>query len=382
MVHEASLCSANLRQQRCLSQKGFELANGLPFVASDAAIHDLCAARSIPEALNLQRTLGKLRRASGHFKGQLLIIDPHRLPSFSKRQMTRHKDNDAQPACKVSQTFFCLDADTAQPICFTTGSSSRSVAQATPELLQLAADILNPQALRPLVLADTEHWSVELFQHVREHTLFDLLVPMPNQPAYRQAWCAIPASAFTSPWVGWATTKQPFYFEHLPDLPLIQFVQRAGESASALVFKAFLGTADRNEIQALSLDYPKRWHIEEFFHTTQDLGWKRAGTLNLNIRYAQMTMALIAQAALYQLRQRLGFPWLNYESRPFAQKLLRGLDGDIRVNHDTILVTFYNAPNAERWRQHFEHLPDRLASENISPHIPWLYNFKLDFRFR
>ncbi|HEX2714041.1 MAG TPA: hypothetical protein VHM88_17745, partial [Candidatus Acidoferrales bacterium] len=32
---------------------------------------------------------------------------------------------------------------------------------------------------------------------------------------------------------------------------------------------------------------------QEFFNANQALGWKRAGTQNLHIRYAQMTMALI-----------------------------------------------------------------------------------------
>jgi hypothetical protein len=27
-------------------------------------------------------------------------------------------------------------------------------------------------------------------------------------------------------------------------------------------------------------------------------------------------------------------------------------------------------------------LPQILESENVDPRIPWLYNFKLDFRFR
>ena len=60
----------------------------------------------------------------------------------------------------------------------------------------------------------------------------------------------------------------------------------------------------------------------------------------------------------------------------------RGLDGDVRVIDDTILVTYYNAPNVDRLRQHYENLPEKLRSENIDPHIPWLYNFQLDFRFR
>jgi hypothetical protein len=39
-MHEAALCVTGIRQQRAPSQKGFELLNGLPFVAGDLAIHD------------------------------------------------------------------------------------------------------------------------------------------------------------------------------------------------------------------------------------------------------------------------------------------------------------------------------------------------------
>ncbi len=59
-----------------------------------------------------------------------------------------------------------------------------------------------------------------------------------------------------------------------------------------------------------------------------------------------------------------------------------GLEGDLRVCDDTIVVTYYNAPDAGQLRQHYEGLPDRLQSEHIDPHVPWLYGFKLDFRFR
>ena len=55
---------------------------------------------------------------------------------------------------------------------------------------------------------------------------------------------------------------------------------------------AFVCTALRDEIQVLTQDFPKRWHIEEVFNANQALGWKRAGTLNLHIRYGQATMAL------------------------------------------------------------------------------------------
>ena len=41
------------------------------------------------------------------------------------------------------------------------------MSQATPELLRMAADILAPLPARPLVAADTEHFTAELFDHVR-----------------------------------------------------------------------------------------------------------------------------------------------------------------------------------------------------------------------
>ena len=40
--------------------------------------------------------------------------------------------------------------------------------------------------------------------------------------------------------------------------------------------------AQRDELQSLITDYPKRWHVEESFNAHQDLGSNRAGTLNLH----------------------------------------------------------------------------------------------------
>jgi hypothetical protein len=50
LVHEAALCVSGVRQQRTLSQKGFELLNGLPFVVSDMAVHQLLGAHTVEEA--------------------------------------------------------------------------------------------------------------------------------------------------------------------------------------------------------------------------------------------------------------------------------------------------------------------------------------------
>jgi hypothetical protein len=66
----------------------------------------------------------------------------------------------------------------------------------------------------------------------------------------------------------------------------------------------------------------------------------------------------------------------------FARQLFGGLEGDVRVKGDTILVTYYNAPEASGLRQHYERLPERLRHEGLDPKLPWLYGFQLDFRFR
>jgi hypothetical protein len=203
LIHEAALCLAELRHQRCLTHKGFELVNTLPFLASDRSIHHLLNAHTVAQAQNLQSALGKLCRSSGHFAGRLLAIDPHRVRSYSKRRLRCHQQAAGSKPVKVAQTFWVLDADTYQPVC----------------------------------------WQ----------------------------------------------------------------------------FNALLATRDRDEVAALANDYPQRWHIEAFFNAHQDLGWQRAGTMNLHIRYGQMSMALIAQTILDQLRQRLGQPYAGWDAKLLAQ---------------------------------------------------------------
>jgi hypothetical protein len=381
LVHEAALCTTGIRRYRSLSQKGFELANGLPFIATDQAVHQMLERLTVAQAQDLQIALGKIRRARDHFRGQLLAIDPHRMRSWSQRQMCRQVSPQAPRPVKTAQLFFCLDAETHQPLAFTIGSSARTVAQATPDLLRLAADILQGAPGPILVVADTEHYAADLVAHVADDTPFDLLLPMPNRLARQAQLRAIPPDQFTRHRAGFATTHLPFAFSpHGPHYT--QLVQRCGESPNDTTFKAFLCTANRDELQSLTADYPQRWHVEEFFNADQALGWNRAGTLNLHIRYGALSMALIAQTALHQLRQRLGLPFLSWDAQHLADHLLAKLDGDIRVLDDTILVTFYNAPNPDRLRAHYQGLPHILRAEGLDPHIPWLYNFQLDFRFK
>src|SRR6266446_4412233 len=104
LVNEAAMCLCSYRTQRTLSQKGFELVNGLPFVPTDLAIHDLLDSHTVQQAQQTQIALGKLRRAGGHFAGTLLALDPNRMLSYSKRQMRRHRFNSEAKPAKMAQT--------------------------------------------------------------------------------------------------------------------------------------------------------------------------------------------------------------------------------------------------------------------------------------
>jgi hypothetical protein len=394
LVHEAALCRPSLRYHRSLRHKGFELANGLPFLPTDSAFHDLLNAHTIEQAHQLQIRLGQLRRASGHFPGQVLALDPHRQISYSKREMVQRRPAANQPATKQAQSFFLLDAQSCQPVCLTHASSAQTIPAATAQLLQMAQQILPAvgPVLRsstaeggpkPLIVADVEHFSTELLDSIRQNSSFDLLVPVRHSKHLQAHYQKIPSEDFTRHWAGFATAMETFWPAGTTlTQPCYRYIQRTGERPGDYYFKAFVCTGQRLEVPTLTSDFPKRWHVEEFFRFDQDLGWKRAGTLNLNIRLGQMTMAMVAQALIHQLRQRLGAPYHQWEAAHFARDFFSGLEGDIRVHQDTVLVTYYNAPQADQWKGHFENLPARLQKEGVNPCLPWLYNFKLDFRFK
>jgi hypothetical protein len=96
-----------------------------------------------------------------------------------------------------------------------------------------------------------------------------------------------------------------------------------------------------------------------------------------------MSLALIAQAAIHQFRKRIGPPAQGWDAEHLAKSYFSGLEGDVRVvDGDTIQVTYYNAKDAGLLEQTYADMPRRLRAEGTDPHIPWLYDFQLDFRFR
>jgi hypothetical protein len=65
-----------------------------------------------------------------------------------------------------------------------------------------------------------------------------------------------------------------------------------------------------------------------------------------------------------------------------ADAVFAKINGDIRVKDDTIIITCYNAPKELNLHNHYQSLPAKLISEGINPKVPWLYDYKLDFRFK
>jgi endonuclease YncB( thermonuclease family) len=96
-----------------------------------------------------------------------------------------------------------------------------------------------------------------------------------------------------------------------------------------------------------------------------------------------MSMALIAQTVIDQFRKRLTPPAANWDAKHMATAYFGGLEGDVRVvDGDRILVTYYNAPDAERLKAHYEDTPAKLRAAGIDPRVPWLFGFQIDYSFR
>jgi hypothetical protein len=138
-------------------------------------------------------------------------------------------------------------------------------------------------------------------------------------------------------------------------------------------------TRSCRELSPHCTHWRSQWHTHALHLASAT---RRAGTMNVNIRYGQMTMALIAQTVIHQLRTRLGEPYRTWDANHLATDLFFALEGDVKVQDNTILVTYYNAPNAAQLRAHYEGLRHKLRQDNINPAIPWLYGFQLDFCFR
>ncbi|MQY78680.1 MAG: hypothetical protein GH151_05710 [Bacteroidetes bacterium] len=375
LIHESALCVSGVRPTRSLCHQGFELLNGLPDVATDKSIHELLETSTIAQSQSLQIALGKLRYSRGHYDGKLLAFDPHRIATYTRRIMPAKKSKPNSRARKVLQTFFCVDAITGQPIASTIGSSATTTSKAALELKELMKSILSDNGL---VMADTEHATAKILNAFYEDEQFDILMPMFVTKKIKKIMQGL---TYQRQWAGYALAETSYRMQRV-NYPLHLIAQRSGEIEAEYQYKPFVATGISDLLKMVSEDFPERWTIEEFFNFEAAIGWNRAATMNLNIRYGKMSLALIAQAATFQLRQKLPKPYKVWTAKHLADSLFHSIDGDLKVKDDTIIVTLYNVPENLNLKRHYGNLPQKLEKEGVDPRIPWLFNFKVDFRFK
>lgn len=374
MVFESALCTARIRRKNSLSHQGFSLAAGLAGLVSDRQVHRLCERHTTGQARQLLIQLGWQRQLLEHYDGQVVAIDPHRMISRSQRVMAKKKKHPDQPAQKMLQTFFSVCARTGQPITACLASTGMPTGLATQTLMEDTGRIL-PEKM--LVVADKEHFTRQLLEGVATRPDMDLLVPALH---FKHVKTTLESMSYQPISAGYAIGETPFRFAGgKREFRLLG--QRTGERSGDYEYQGFVTTSDKDPAQLLCQDYPGRWSVEEFFRFENKMGLTRAGTLNLNIRYGKLALAMIAQAATYQLRRHLVYSYRRWSAEHLARQILGWADGDIRVKGDTIVVTFYGDHNHIDPTRYIN-LPGILQAEGIDPRIPWLYNFKLDFRFK
>jgi hypothetical protein len=376
LVNEAALCVNRLRKRDSLCNQGFCLVNGLSFLAADETVHQLLDMHPMQSYEQLQVTLMQLRGLEGHYSQQkILALDPHRIMSATQRIMPHKKKRPNEAAHKMMQTFFCVDTFSGQPLAFTLGSSGKNCSSATMQLMNIL-ERGGPQ--EALFIADKEHFTLDVIDYFYQHPTFDILMPAPQ---FKKITSSFDQLQYSELWAGYALANTTFRFgKSLHEFQLI--VQRQGEQTDKYNYKAFLTTSNKKPVDLLTQVFPERWTIEEFFNFNGDMGWNRASTFNLNIKYGKQTLALIAQAATHQLKNKLPGDYKNWTAAHTAQQVLTNMEGDVRVEDDTIIVTYYRDHENLKLKQNFENLPQILQQEGVNPKIPWLFDFKLDFRFK
>ena len=372
LVNESALCVNRVRRKNSLGHQGFQLLNGMGRLVSDEQVHLLLDGHTVKESYDMMLNLGIQRNLCGHYQGGIIAVDPHRILSSSKRTMAKKKKKPDAPSQKMLQTFFCVSAQTGQPIMATMSSTGMPTTKATLDLLSATGQIIKTHSL---LVADKEHFTNKLFEYVSAHEKFDLLVPAMKTQRVKNIIGKLEYKKLDA---GFAIAQSDFNFDGEKTKHRL-IAERFGEKAYN--YGAFLTTSNENAKTLLCDNYDQRWSVEEFFRFENDMGLNRASTMNLNIRYGSLAMSMLAQGAIHELRKNLKNEYKKWDARHVANEILAWNDGDIKVKDDTIIVTLYGHSDYLDTEE-YTNLPQKLMKNNIDPHIPWLYNYKLDFKFK
>jgi hypothetical protein len=289
--------------------------------------------------------------------------------------MPKKKKRAGEPSRKMLQTFFCTDVSTGQPLGFTLASPGKTCSKGGRDLLGLLERAGMDQGL---VLADKEHFTQSLCRYFHQHPGLDMLIPAPGIPSVNKRLTRI---SYQPLWAGYAIGESEFRYRGSP-LTYRLLGQREGERPGDYHYTGFVSTSQEQAQSLLTHIFEKRWSIEEFFNFEGEMGWNRASTFNLNIRYGKMSLALLGQAATYGLKSKLPPPYRQWSAGSLAEKVLTNMEGDIRVKEDKIIITYYRDHEPLGLKNRYQNISGQLEREGIDPRIPWLFDFKLEFRFK
>lgn len=173
-------------------------------LVSDEQVHHLLDGHSLEQAEELLIQLGHQRQLCGHYRGQIVAVDPHRILSTSQRIMAKKKKTSEGPSKKMLQTFFSACGHTGQPIMATIGSTGVPTTQATRKLIAATTQVIKGKAL---MVADKEHYTHELLSVAARHERFELLVPALQTTRLKTL---MPTLSYRRLWAGFAIAR-PLY---------------------------------------------------------------------------------------------------------------------------------------------------------------------------
>ncbi len=126
-------------------------------------------------------------------------------------------------------------------------------------------------------------------------------------------------------------------------------MQREGEVNTQYNYMSFLSRSNKPAVDLLSEKYPQRWSIEDFFNFDGAMGFDRASTFNLNIRYGKIArgrnqlyhyLNLVGES-LYRLEVmfELGDSYLVKTDIASAQKLYQQVVEEGNENEKEVLLS-------------------------------------------
>jgi len=356
-----------------VSRADFGLLAGLPFLPSPITQYRFLQSVSCKSALDFQVALGKKLVELGQVTpGSPVNIDGHNVVTYSRKEMKKSYITKEGRYGKAIRCFYTQDQTSKKPLIAMAAYSGTSVAQATDEIAVRTRDILGDQYM---LVADKEWYCSRLIQELHEQYGINILVPVKKSSNRVAEFESIPLSNYQKSEIGNIaavyTKMKDFdgslkmFLKKQPDGKMFALITPCQSMESGIVFPT----------------YTKRWRIEGFFNENAFLGINHLPSLNLNAIQTMLSFRLVAYHVLDNFRSDLGAEYAHKTPETIYREFINGVQGRIEQKDDIIIVHVYNFKHEHAVASIMNNLEDKLLKARVDPHIPWLGNRRLAFRF-